>query len=273
MPTDEAGADLAGVHVLVTRPAHQSAPLSTMIEQAGGKVTQVPVIEIVEAPDPEHIAGLLDRLAQFDLAVFVSANAVERTLALLEGRGGWPSGVRIAAVGRGSAVAVERHGLRVDICPRTTFDSEGLLDEPALAAVAGWRVVILRGEGGRGLIAETLRARGADVVYADVYRRRLPPGAAGLLRAAAMSSTIDIIVVTSNEGLQNLWQAAGAEWQAWLRQHQLVVISERAAVLAAGLGFARPAEVATEASDRGLLAAIRRVAMRQAHNGGARHVH
>lgn len=272
MPRNDDTATLAGVDVLVTRPAHQAGGLCAMIGEAGGRVEQVPVIELAGAPDPQGLASLFERLADHALAIFVSANAVDRTLALLASRGGWPAGVPIATVGRGSAAALARHGLPVAICPPAPFNSEGLLAEPALQQVAGQRIIIFRGAGGRELMTDTLRARGAEVVHAEVYRRRIPPGAADALRAVA-SGPVEIVVVTSNEGLHNLYILAGEELRDWLLGRQLVVISERAATLAAELGFERPAEVANEASDPGLLAAIRRVTTRNNdHNEVSRHV-
>jgi uroporphyrinogen-III synthase len=256
MRDNEQAATLAGAHVLVTRPAHQAGHLCELITQAGGIASRLPVIEIAGPPDPRAVEAILARLPFVDLAVFVSPNAVEQTLALLETRGGWPGGPRVATVGQGSAAALERHGVRVDICPQARFDSEGLLDEPALQAVAGLDIVIIRGDGGRGMLAETLRARGAKVEYAEVYRRRIPDGAGAALQRIAAGTPVDVIVVTSNEGLQNLHRLAGNNLHGWLTARQLVVVSARAAALAADLGFTHPARVAPSASDAGLLSAL-----------------
>lgn len=274
MPADEQRDILTGVHVLVTRPAHQAGTLSEQITRAGGAVTRVPVIEIAGPADRDAVDEILARVAAFDIAIFVSPNAVDQTLALLAARGGWPGGPRIATVGRGSAAVLARHGLRADICPAARFDSEGLLAEAALQQVSGLEVVIFRGDGGRGLLAETLTARGARVVFAEVYRRRLPDAAREQLARVAAGAPVDVIVVTSNEGLENLVQAAGTDNRDWLIGRQLVVISERAAARAAGLGFTHPARIAAEASDDGLLAAIRQWrADHPATSKGAQGVH
>lgn len=257
MRVDEQTGALAGVHVLVTRAAHQAGDLCDLITQAGGTVTRLPVIEITGPQDPGAVELILARVPTYDIAIFVSPNAVDQALALLDVRSGWPGGPRVATVGRGSAAALERHGVRVDICPRTHYDSEGLLAEPALNVVAGKRVVIFRGDGGRDLLAETLRARGATVEYAEVYQRRVADGAGEGLRRIAAGAPVDVIVVTSNEGLRNLFRLAGEGLREWLTARQLVVISTRAAALAAELGFTHAACVATVASDAGLLAALR----------------
>ncbi len=257
MRDDEQAGALAGVHVLVTRPAHQAGDLCDLITRAGGTVSRLPVIEIAGPPDPGAVEIILARLSAFDIAIFVSPNAVDQALALLEPRGGWPGGPRVATVGQGSAAALGRHGVRVDICPKTQYDSEGLLAEPALNVVAGKRIVIFRGDSGRDLLAEMLRARGATVEYAEVYQRRVADGAGEGLRRIAAGAPVDVIVVTSNEGLHNLYRLAGESLRDWLTGRQLVVISTRAAALAAELGFTHTACVATAASDAGVLMALR----------------
>lgn len=254
MPAAER-APLRGLRVLVTRPAHQAQNLCRMIAEAGAEPLSLPIIEIAPPRDPRLAAGIIDRIHDFDLAIFVSRNAIDRVLDAM-GERPWPAGTRIAVVGRGSAEALKCHGLRADIQPANDFSSEGLLAEEALRDARGLRVVIFRGNGGRELIASTLRARGATVTEAEVYRRELPADAAQRLAELASSQPIDAIVVTSNQGLINLHEPAGSELSSWLLTRQLVVISERAAELARSMGFERPAEVAPEASDAGLLEAL-----------------
>ncbi|MBK9131961.1 MAG: uroporphyrinogen-III synthase [Gammaproteobacteria bacterium] len=252
----EPGSDLAGCRVLVTRPEHQAQRLCALIARAGGRAQTLPVIEIAAPGDPDALADLLARLDRFDIAIFVSGNAVDRVCAELGGRP-WPPAVRLAAVGRGSAAALAQHGLHADILPPREFNSEGLLELEALRNVAGRRIVIFRAQDGRELLAETLRARGAEVEHVEAYCRVLPAASGAGLRRIAGEDNIDTIVVTSNEGLSNLYLLAGADGRDWLLRRQLIVISARAAQLAAELGFLHPARVAIEASDEGLLAAIR----------------
>jgi uroporphyrinogen-III synthase len=250
----DAGTGLAGCRVLVTRPAQQAQRLCELIGHAGGRAYSLPVIEIAAPADPQALAGRLAELERYDFAVFISSNAVHGVCAAAARV--WPDTLRVAAVGRGTAAALAEHGLRVDLRPGRDFSSEGLLALDELQRLTGRRVIIFRGGGGRELLAETLRARGAEVVYAEAYRRVLPPAGRAALQRIAAAQPVDAIVVTSSEGLHNLHQLAAESQRDWLLGHQLIVIGERTARLAGELGFRPPARLAAEASDEGLLAAL-----------------
>lgn len=249
---------LDNLSVLVTRPSHQAGGLCRLIETEGGRPIRFPVLEIQDPQDKTALHAVIDRLDHFDIAIFISANAVERALNQIRARRTLPPGLLLAAVGKASARELQRLGLRADIVPPSKFDSEGLLATEALQNVAGKRIVIFRGEGGRELLAETLAQRGARVEYAEVYRRVQPRAdVTGLMKLWARGE-IDVVVVTSNESLQNLFDMVGPLGRQWLRETPLVVISERTAELAHSLGFRRPPSIASQASDTGLVEAIAR---------------
>jgi uroporphyrinogen-III synthase len=242
---------LSGVRVLVTRPRGQADHLSRLIEQAGGEAIRFPVIEIVAPSDPAALHQLLDRLDDFGLAIFVSANAVERGLAAVgTRRRAWPARLRVAAVGAATARVLREQGFTDVIAPAQRFDSEALLDLPALRAVSGQRIVIFRGEGGRELLAETLRARGAHVEYAECYRRALPTTDTGPLRQRLLDGAIDIVTLTSVEAARNLHSLLGISAQP-LSQLPAVVVSERIAQTCREFGL-QPI-VANEASDEAVV--------------------
>lgn len=159
------GRSLGGAGVLVTRPAQLAGELIEAVTAAGGEPFAFPVIDIVARPT-DAVAAELAGLAPADVIVFVSRNAVAYGLEALRG-----SAARIAAVGPATARALEAAGHAVDVVPASGFDSEHLLAHPALEDVAGKRVRIVRGDGGRELLAETLTQRGATVDYVAVYRR------------------------------------------------------------------------------------------------------
>lgn len=190
---------LAGKRILVTRPRELSQGLAALIAGAGGEPLLYPAIEIRDPVDPAPALALLARIEEFDLAVFVSPSAVHKALELLRGRA-WPKRLRVAALGAGTRRELEARGFRDIIAPAAQADSEALLALPELAQVAGARVLILRGAGGRELLGETLAARGARVAYAECYRRVRPAVDA----AANPAGRLDAICVSSSEALDNL---------------------------------------------------------------------
>lgn len=248
-------APLAGRGILVTRPERQAQELSRLIGEAGGRAILFPVIEIVDVDDLRPLLELIGRLEQFDLAVFISPSAVDKAMNLIAARRALPPGLKVAAVGQGSARELKRFGVGGVIAPRGRFDSEALLALPDLADVAGRRVVIFRGEGGRELLGDTLRARGAEVSYAECYRRGRPSAdAAALLRAWARGE-VDAVTVTSGEGLRNLFDLLGKLGQQWLKKTPLFAPHPRIAEAARELGIATV--VATGPGDEGLFAGLR----------------
>ena len=162
---------LAGRVVLVTRPAGQGEQLADRVRAAGGEPFLFPTLAIEPVSPSPHAAALLRRPDVFSWAVFVSANAVAHGLPLILAAGAWPPGLRAAAVGAGTAAALRARGVPQVLAPAAGGDSESLLALAAMHEVGGQRVLVIRGVGGRELLADTLRARGAHVEYLECYRR------------------------------------------------------------------------------------------------------
>lgn len=218
---------LGGRGVLVTRPAAVAAPLAERIERAGGRAIVFPAIEIAALPRP----AALDRLADFALAIFVSPTAVERALAMV---GRWPGALPVAAVGEGTRRALERSGIGGVLAPREGADSEALLALPELARYCGARVLIVRGAGGRELLAQSLAERGCEVELAECYRRMPPTADPRPLLAAWADAKVHAVTVFSREALDNLTAIVG---EARLRETPLFVSHERIAEHAARRGL------------------------------------
>lgn len=238
---------LMGVKVLVTRPAHQADHLCHLIEQAGGQPLRFPVIEVAEVEDNSELLNCVKRLTEFDIAIFISVNAVDKAFPTLLKRSDSLSHLQIAAVGKRTAEAIEKWGYPV-LYPDPPFNSESLLKMPELQLVEDKNIVIFRGEGGREILADSLRQRGAAVEYVNVYQRVQPSTPVKPLEP------IDVITVTSGEGLQNLFAMLAD--QDWLVCTPLIVISSRMVTQARQLGAKAPLFVATSASDEGLLTAL-----------------
>jgi uroporphyrinogen-III synthase len=210
---------LEGKAILVTRPRAQAEGLARLIEAAGGRPHLLPAIEIEDVPPPE----VLGRLHEFDLAVFVSPTAVAKAL---PHAGKLP---RAAAVGAGTRRELEKRGVTGVIAPTTGADSEALLALPELEVVKGKRIAILRGDGGRALLGETLAARGARVEHVTCYRRLRPQAPARAWRRGELAA----VTVSSGQGLANLFEVLDP---ALLRATPLFVphprIAEQARALA-----------------------------------------
>ena len=249
---------LTGVRVLVTRPRDQVENLARLIENEGGEAIRFPVIEIAEPKDARALLAVIDRLGQFGLAIFISPNAVNRAMNIILARlGTWPRNVRIACVGRGSARELKHFGAGNVIVPVGRFDSEALLALPELQQVTGNRIVIFRGEGGRELLGDTLKSRGAEIEYAECYRRTRPNADVTPLLHRWARGEIDIVSLTSVDGLHNLFDMLGPAGQPWLSRTPVIVVSTRLAEICRELGFKTEPLVAAQASDEAILEAIK----------------
>lgn len=253
--------DLSGVTVVVTRPAHQAERLCQSIETAGGTALRFPVIEIQPPSNPKQAQSQLEQLNSFDLAVFISANAVFSAFDLLgslsEKIAGWPAKVAIAAVGQATAKAITSQGLAVNYLAPKPHNSEALLNIPELQNLSGKRIMIFRGEGGREYLAKTLRERGAEVEYAECYQRAMPSSDPSKLYKVWNENQLLLFVVTSNEGLENLCHMIDEEYQAALLASRLIVMSERAVTLAEKLGFSQTPIVVSAVSNEAILSTLR----------------
>jgi len=242
---------LSGRGILVTRPALQADVLCGAIEAAGGRVVRFPVMEIHPAVDPLVVQAGLTQLGDYNLAIFVSANAVQYTLEAMANA--WPTAVKIAAIGAATARAVTQHGLRVDIAPERDFTSEALLALPALQAVRDQRILILRGNGGRDTLRDNLRARGAQVDYLEVYRRDSVTTEPAALLNDWQSGAIDAVLISSSESLQKLLAIIGTLGLGLLNATTLVVGNARTKERARALGVTGSILVAHDATDAALL--------------------
>ena len=243
-------APLAGLGILVTRPAHQSEHLAHLIRQAGGNPILFPALEIVDIPDLQPLNALIDRLDQFDLAIFISPNAVNKAMNLIRARRKLPAGLQIAAIGKGSAKVLAQYGVKNVITPKQRFDSEALLAMPEMQAVAGKRIVIFRGDGGRELLGDELSRRGAQLEYAECYRRQKPQVDNGKLLYLWARNELHAITVTSSEVLHNLFDLVGKLGQQWLKKTPVFVPHERIAEAAREMGLQQV--FVTEAGDEAM---------------------
>ena len=242
--------------VLVTRPAGQAGELCRSLRERGWQVLHQPMLEleVLEELPPQQRQILLD-LDSYQHVIFVSANAVRHGMDRIGDF--WPQlpvGLNWYTVGAASAELLEEYGINVRT-PATDMSSEGLLALPALQTVSGQRILIVRGEGGRTLLREELGGRGAQVDELACYRRKCPQLAAGELAAKLSKFDIQLILISSGEGLVNLQTLLSPLETTKFTDTRLVVPSQRVAELARDSGFKRVI-VAQNASDRAMLCAL-----------------
>ncbi len=191
---------LAKLNIVVTRPQEQANSLAQRITSLGGHAILFPLLEIEPVTDSRLLSDLIARLADFDLAIFISPNAVQYGMAAIQTAGELPKGLRIAAVGQSTARALLNEGVSDIIAPLDRSDSEALLAMSQLQNVRNWKIVIFRGDGGRELLGDTLKTRGAEVEYVTCYRRNKPMVDISTL----LLSKPDAITISSSEALAYL---------------------------------------------------------------------
>ena len=256
--------------VILTRPIAQAEPLAGRIRALGRRVELLPLLEIAPLPDQSPLQAALADLSHYQLAAFVSPNAIEAAFAHIRA---WPAGLRAAVVGEGSRQALAAKGVPANQIASPAdpahSDTEHLLQALDLTALRGAKVLIVRGESGRELMADAFRAAGADVTVLPAYRRAVPqltPALAARLaalageagQAGAGSAGGADWIVTSSEALRGLagWlrQLNKLTIVATMQHHHLFVPHPRIAETARELGFQHV--TLTGSGDERVLAAL-----------------
>ncbi|MGL5224618.1 MAG: uroporphyrinogen-III synthase [Aeromonas sp.] len=235
---------------LVVRPADQATELAHLLRKQGHAPQCCPLLEIVAGSELAQLPMLLQ---QAEIVIAISAHAVQLAHAfLLQAHQGWPS-IEYFAIGQASAKAFAAIGLwaQYPADPR----SEGLLALTALQQVHGKRVLILRGNDGRDLIASTLASRGALVHYCATYQRHYPALDGEKLTHRWQAAGLDSLLITSGELLQRLLDLVPHHQRPWLFGCQLVVPSPRVAKQARLAGFIH-ITIAQGASNQAMAAAL-----------------
>lgn len=252
---------LAGVRVLVTRPAWPAARTAARLASLGAVPLVFPTLLIAPPADPAAVATLeaaRARLAAFDAAIFVSPSAVEMFLAPYGAQPlALPARLALYAPGPGTAEALAQVGAEdVTIPEDERYDAQGLLALPSLGpeAIAGRRILIVRGERGRNDLPDTLLARGAQVEVIAAYRSEAPATPPDGLLELLDRRSIDAISVMSSEAATNLVALVAPPRREALLALPLYASHPRIAETARTLGFSEV--ITTQAGDAGLIAAL-----------------
>lgn len=244
---------LSNLHIAVTRPTDQAQHLCELIRHHGGFATEFPLLAIAPLPDYRSFEQAISELEHADWAIFISTNAVNNAMPrVLKRYGNVPASVNFAAIGHQTAKDLALYGIRHVLTPHTRFDSETLLALPEMHDVTNQTVMIFRGLGGRDVLADTLKARGAKVIFAESYQRVNPQTNTQLLDQLWQHDKLDAIVVTSSEAMRHLLDlAAHAEW---LHRVTLCVNHARIAELAQQHGLT--VRVANAPGDEAMLTCL-----------------
>ena len=248
--------------VVITRPTPQAAPLAERVSALGHDVVVFPLLDIQALPDQSALQAALADVSAYALVAFVSPNAIAAACAL---RTDWPTDITLAVMGEGSRAALARHGIHAGnatiVSPANTerTDSQTLLETLDLAKLRGKRALIVRGETGRELLGDALRAAGMDVIQVAAYRRSIPPFDPPRQRELARLLACDSQwIITSSEALRGLLDMAraldGEKAVVVLQQKRLIVPHVRIEESARTLGI--HSVTLTGSGDEALIAAL-----------------
>lgn len=251
--------------VVITRPVAQTTEMAQRMAAFGRQAIVFPLLEIHPLEDTLPLQKTLSRLDDYALVAFVSPNAIDAALCHLQE---WPAGVAIGIIGEGSRAALARHGISGQnariVCPHDAerTDSETLLEAMDLPSLKNKRVLIVRGESGRELLADGLRAAGVNVTQIAAYRRMAPAvNRAVHEQLTSLLATKHDWLITSSESLRilvNMVTAiAGRAGVVKIQREQIYVPHYRIAETAASLGFANVR--LTGSGDEKMLAALQSV--------------
>jgi uroporphyrinogen-III synthase len=226
--------DLTSVGIAITRPADQAKKLAALITEAGGTPILFPLIEITPLSDYSQFETVISDIETYDWAIFISSNAVQNGMPHLI-KQVIPANLKFAAIGPVTASELQRFGVKDVLIPNDRFDSESLLALDEMHAMEDKKVMIFRGVGGRDVLAETLKAHGAQVAFAECYQRINPQTNCDLLTNLYAEKKLHGIVVTSSEAMRHLLDLAGDA--DWLKNVTLFVNHARIAELPLQLGL------------------------------------
>ncbi|MDO9316581.1 MAG: uroporphyrinogen-III synthase [Gammaproteobacteria bacterium] len=251
---------LAGLSVLLTRPAGRADTQAAAIQSLGGRVTQLPLLAIepiTERAAVERLKTFIMALDNYDAAIFISTNAATLGLEWIENY--WPQlpvGLEAYAVGPGTAEILRQLPWPVH-CSDVGVTSEHLLALPGLQNVAGKRIALFRGQGGRELLAETLRERGARVDYLEIYQRRVPEYSRADVLKLIGDNAINAALATSQQILDSLIALLCVEGHLpqTLQDIRIVVPSQRVREHALAAGFRHVID-ARGADDKAVLTSL-----------------
>ena len=243
----------------MTRPKHQADQLCDLISTNNGVPVLFPTIEIRSILNSEKLSTIFSNIDQYDYIIFVSRNAVNVVFDhYLNNDDMSSANILLLAIGSGTAMALSERNLTNVLHAGVQADSENLLMLEQLDSehVRNKKILIVRGVGGRELLADNLSTRGATVEYAEVYQRVIPDYPLQQCQELWQNEPPAAIIISSNEGLENFLNLMDERSLKTIFNTPLVVMSTRNAELAIEKGFESNIGIAEEKNDKGLLSVL-----------------
>ena len=256
---------LTGQRILNTRPEHQQDYLKSLLEAHGAEVVGFPAIEIIDAETTDFHRSLIENIAHYHIALFISSNAVGGAFLYLEGDR-LPADLQLGVIGEGTLRTLAEYVDNLDgrLIQAQPYNSEGLLAAPELQQVAGKNIIIFRGQQGRNLLGDELQSRGATVSYCEVYLRVLPDYEADYFAKRTSKQFPTLAIFTSDEGMHNVLSLTSGSSRRKLLEIPWLLISERMRESAVNLGHNGVILIAAQATEEGILQTINQWAGKQA---------
>ena len=245
--------------ILITRPNEQADYLSGLITNHGGISVRFPTVEIQPLDKTNELMKCFDEISNYDFIIFISRNAAKIAIEKFFRNIDLIRNIQLVAIGPSTAKILSDNNLENIIFPHNNVDSEGLLslEEMQSNNIFDKKVLIIRGVGGRELLAENLNKRGGTVNCIEIYERKLPAYGKHEIKEAWHDNNPDAVVVTSNEVVNNLVLLLENDTKK-LFSTPLITMSERIADYAKHKGFISKISVVREKSDDGILDSLLR---------------
>ena len=245
------------LNVLITRPAIEGRVLANTLKKMGAHTHCQPMFDYQLNNTPENLSHLFSQV-KHPIFIFISVASVTHANSILP-INTWPVSKIIAV---GSATSKALNALNINTITPTLHTSEGVLSLADLKSVDGQDVVIVRGDGGREHLAESLKSRKAIVYYFESYRRIWRQINSDVVQFWR-SNNVNCIVITSDALLQSVVQLINLSDSHvdnhsnsyWFTTCCWVVASERIAQNAKSIGLLNVVN-ANGASDKAISAAI-----------------
>ncbi|MBB5324592.1 uroporphyrinogen-III synthase [Anoxybacillus tepidamans] len=204
---------LSGKTVLVTRGKEQAKEFSDKLKQAGAHPIEIPLISVSAVTETEKIDECICRLSLYDWIIFTSVNGVRFFFPFVGDQAKLPT---IAVVGKKTALALEKRGIRPAVVP-DEFVAEGLAEAMKSLVKPNDRVLLVKGNLARPTLKEALVQLGADVTDLVVYETKMNESGKEQLLDLLKKQALDVVTFTSSSTVESFMNMLdGIEWRRLL---------------------------------------------------------